>query len=116
MALVFQSAAQVDNARWHPLFGQDLKLHRTAKFPTGEYIFCELPDGTIAGLPAWMTDPSRCGSIEVGKVVTSAEALSELRGLLERVMPPSGAPLEKMPVEAPDDRPQEARRADEPAA
>src|SRR5580658_2030123 len=77
--------------RWHPLFGQDLKLHRTARFPRGEYVFCELPNGTIAGLPAWMTDPGTCASIEVGQVIASAEALIELRSLMDRVMSSAGA-------------------------
>src|SRR4029077_17466963 len=101
--------------RWHPLFGQDLKLHRTAKLPRGEYIYCDLPDGTIAGLPAWMADPTACSSIEVGKVMASAEARSELRRLMASGASHGGAPLEKMPVEAPHER-QETGRADEPAA
>jgi hypothetical protein len=80
--------------RWHPLFGQELKLQRVARFPRGEYVFCELPDGTIAGLPAWMTDATVCGSIKVGMAMVSAEALAELRGVLraaqERILRWSG--------------------------
>jgi hypothetical protein len=64
--------------RRNTLFGQYLRLHRTAKFSPGEYSFCDLPDGTIAGLPAWMIDPTVCSSMEVGQVMVSAEALTEL--------------------------------------
>src|SRR5439155_1024738 len=71
--------------------------------------------GPIAGLPAWMADPAACSSIEVGKVMASAEALTELRGLMDSVASHVGAPLEKMPVEAHHDQ-QEAGCADEPAA
>src|ERR1700744_428696 len=78
--------------RWHPLFGQELRYQRTSKFPRGEYVFCELPDGTLAGLPAWMTDPSACGSIDVGNAMASAESLVELRGLIDRVMSRKDAP------------------------
>src|SRR5580692_11679920 len=93
--------------RWHPLFGQDLKLQRIARFPRGEYVFCELPDGTIAGLPAWMADPAVCGAVEVGDVMASAGALAELQDLIGRAASPVTAALEKMPVEAPHERQQE---------
>src|SRR6201999_2581164 len=85
--------------RWNPLFGQDLILQRIAKFPRGDYAFCELPDGTIAGLPACMIDPTVCGSIELGNVMASAEALSELHNLLDRSSRVA-VQLEKIPVEA----------------
>jgi hypothetical protein len=35
---------------FHPLNGQNLRVQRRAKFPRGEYIYCELPDGTIGGV------------------------------------------------------------------
>ena len=72
--------------RWHPLFGQELILQRVAKFPRGEYVFCELPNGTVAGLPAWMTEVSACAAVEAGDVMASAEALAELRDLVSTVM------------------------------
>ena len=47
--------------------------------------------------------------------MASAEALTELRGLMDSVASHVGAPLEKMPVEAHHDQ-QEAGSADESAA
>ena len=55
--------------------------------PWGEYVFCELSDGTLGGLPAWMTDSSRVPSFTRGAPLTSAEALAELQSLLERLRP-----------------------------
>jgi len=55
--------------------------------PWGEYVFCELSDGTLGGLPAWMTDPSRVPNFTLGAPMTSAEALAELQSLLERLRP-----------------------------
>ena len=52
-----------------------------AKLPKGEYIFCELPDGTIGGFQSWIADLRRA-HFTVGRV-TSAAALAELRKLLD---------------------------------
>jgi hypothetical protein len=61
-----------------------------------------------------MTDSATCGSIEVGEAMASSEALAELRALMDRVISPVSAPLEKMPLEAHHDRQQEGARANEP--
>jgi hypothetical protein len=53
------------------------------KFPHGEYIFCELPDGTIAGFPSWIVDATKASAITVGTPLTSAAALVELHTLLD---------------------------------
>lgn len=68
---------------FHPLYGQILKVRRRAKFPRGEYIYCELPDGTIGGFPAWIAEASSTTEFAVGLPLTSAVALSELRALLD---------------------------------
>jgi hypothetical protein len=38
--------------RWHPLFGQSLRVHRRMKTRNGEQIFCQLPDSTLCALPS----------------------------------------------------------------
>jgi hypothetical protein len=68
--------------QFHPLFGQSLRVQRRAKFPHGEYIFCEFPDGTIGGFPSWIADVSRASTITVGTTLVSASALAELHTLL----------------------------------
>ena len=68
---------------FHPLHGQSLRVERRAKLPKGEYIFCELPDGTIGGFPSWIADPTKCPNFTIGPALTSAAALAELRKLLD---------------------------------
>ena len=102
--------------RWHPLFGRYLRLRRRAKYPRGEYVYCELPDGTVAGLPGWMTDSSACSVLDLGTAMPSATALAELRLLVDSLSSHSSAPLEKIPVEARHDPKEESGCADEPAA
>ena len=68
---------------FHPLNGQSLRVQRRAKLPKGEYIFCELPDGTIGGFPSWIADPTKSSNFTVGPAMTSAGALAELRKLLD---------------------------------
>jgi hypothetical protein len=57
------------------------------KFPHGEYIFCELPDGTIGGFPSWIADAAKTSDVTVGEPQASAAALAELCALL-RILPP----------------------------
>jgi hypothetical protein len=68
---------------FHPLHGQSLRVERRAKLPKGEYIFCELPDGTIGGFPSWIADSTKSPNFTVGSAMTSAAALAELRELLD---------------------------------
>jgi hypothetical protein len=62
--------------------GQSLRVQRRAKLPHGDYIFCEFPDGTIGGFPAWIADVSKASAITVGNPVVSLSALTELHTLL----------------------------------
>ena len=50
--------------------------------------FCELPDGTIAGLPCWMMDSS-CELCALGRPLIALEALRDLRDLLNALQDPS---------------------------
>jgi hypothetical protein len=72
--------------QFHPLFGQSLRVQRRAKFPHGEYIFCEFPDGTIGGFPSWIADVSKASAITVGTSVVSVSALTELHTLLSGLL------------------------------
>jgi hypothetical protein len=51
----------------------------------GEYIFCELPDGTIGGFPSWIADAVGSSHVTVGTPLASAAALAELCALLGRL-------------------------------
>jgi hypothetical protein len=42
-----------------------------------------VPDGTIAGFPSWIADPTKSPNFTVGPPLTSAAALAELRKLLD---------------------------------
>jgi hypothetical protein len=55
------------------------------KFPQGEYIFCELSDGTIGGFPSWIADAATSSEVTVGAPLASAAALTELCALLRRL-------------------------------
>jgi hypothetical protein len=68
---------------FHPLHGQSLRVQRRAKLPNGEYIFCELPDGTIGGFPSWIADATKTPYFTVGPPLSSVAALAELRKLLD---------------------------------
>jgi len=61
-------------------------VERRAKLSKGEYIFCELPDGTIGGFPSWIADPTKSPTFTVGPPLTSAVALAELRKLLDSLL------------------------------
>ncbi|MBV9035177.1 MAG: hypothetical protein JO182_11865 [Acidobacteriaceae bacterium] len=63
------------------------------KFPRGEYLYCELPDGTIGAFPSWMADVTRSADVALGPPLASAAALADLRVLLDRL--PSGAKHDK---------------------
>ncbi len=55
----------------------------------GEYVFCQLPDGTISSLPAWMFSPE-CAQLSLGSPLIAVEALLQLRDLLNALQVPSG--------------------------
>jgi hypothetical protein len=55
------------------------------KFPHGEYLFCELPDGTIGGFPSWIADAAKSSDVTVGTPLASAAALAEVCALLGRL-------------------------------
>jgi hypothetical protein len=60
-------------------------VQRRVKFPHGDYIFFELPDGTIGGFPSWIADAAIASEVAVGTPLVSASALAELHTLLGRL-------------------------------
>ena len=93
-------------------------MERRAKLPKGEYIFCELPDGTIGGFPSWIADPTKSPNFNVGPAMTSAAALAELRKLLDSLHSNSqrgNASLKEMRREGTNDTKEKTGRdTDEP--
>ena len=73
-------------------------MQRRVKFPHGDYIFFELPDGTIGGFPAWIADAAKASEVAVGEPLVSASALAELRALLSQLR--SGAKRDKASLQA----------------
>jgi hypothetical protein len=103
---------------FHPLHGQSLRVQRRAKLPNGEYIFCELPDGSIGGFPSWIADATKAPHFTVGPPLTSAAALSQLWTLLDGLRSNSqrdNASLKGMRREDTNDTKENARdESDEP--
>ena len=60
-------------------------MQRRVKFPHGDYIFFELPDGTIGGFPSWIADAATASELTAGQSLASAAALAELHTLLDRL-------------------------------
>lgn len=69
--------------RWHALFGQSLRLHRLVSRFDGNFIHCELPDGSIGAFPSWMMDAEVCSRLSMGTPQLSLEALTDLRRFLK---------------------------------
>jgi hypothetical protein len=90
------------------------------EFPRGEYIFCELPDGTIGGFPSWMADAAQSSTVTLGPPLASVTALAALRALLDTLH--SGPKRDKASLEpVHKERMNETKRTtiddtDEPAA
>jgi hypothetical protein len=89
------------------------------KLPKGEYIFCELPDGSIGGFPSWIADPTKSPNFTLGSPLTSAAALAQLRTLLDSLHSNSqrgNASLKEVRQETTNDTKEDAGEdADEPA-
>ena len=71
--------------RWHALHGSSLPVARRRSLGGVEFIDCELPDGTVGALPAWMTDAGACSVLTLGPPQASLKALVELRRMLDEL-------------------------------
>lgn len=73
--------------RWHPLFGQSLRVRQRKKDHHGEWIVCQLIDDTSLSIPAWMLSPD-CTQFTLGPPQIGIAALLELRDLLSALQAP----------------------------
>jgi hypothetical protein len=69
--------------RWHPFYGQTVRMLRARNKDGDQCIRCELPDGTTATIPAWMTDAETCAQMSAGEPAIGLAALVELRSFLD---------------------------------
>jgi hypothetical protein len=67
--------------RYHPLYGRSLRVYRRMKNRYGEHLFCEVADGSICALPAWIFSPE-CAKFSIGSPLICAEAMRDLRDVL----------------------------------
>ena len=67
--------------RWHPHFGQSLRVYERKRERTGERMVCKLADNSTLAIPVWMLS-SDCMQLMLGPRQISVEALLELRCLL----------------------------------
>jgi hypothetical protein len=67
---------------------------RRAGYPDGEYLHCELPDGTIARIPVWMVDATVCSAHLIGQAEVSLAARKDLRQLLDALHQPQGGDVQ----------------------
>lgn len=100
--------------RWHPLFGQSLRIHRRTKTCNGEQIFCQLPDSTLCALPMWMFSPD-CAQFTVGPPLIRIEALRELRDVLTAWQTTSSCDKASLTQSLPEVVHETVREADQPS-
>src|ERR1035438_1971494 len=67
--------------RWHPLYGQSLRVQGRKRFPDGEVVFVQLGSGGASALPAWMLHAA-CAAFDLGPPLVATGALLQLRELL----------------------------------
>jgi hypothetical protein len=68
---------------WHPLFGQNVQVHKRLEERAGIFYVIGLPDHTFHLLPDWMTDPAMRANSEIGPPRCSLDGLISLRQLLD---------------------------------
>ena len=100
--------------RWHPLFGQSLRVHRRVKTRNGEQIFCQLPDNTLCALPMWMFS-AECAQFTVGPPLIRIEALRELRDVLTAWQTTSFCDKASLTQSPPEVVHETVREADQPS-
>ena len=69
--------------RWHPLFGQCLRLVKERHVGSRDVLFCEFPDGSTGPISAWMADADFCARLSLGPPMASLPALVALRRFLD---------------------------------
>ena len=84
--------------KWHPFHGQTLLVVRRQKQNRGDLLFCELANGDVVGVPAWMTEPC-CARYRIGRPLISAEALETLYRLLTTVLGGPSSVVDNRPIQ-----------------
>jgi hypothetical protein len=64
--------------RWSVWFGSSLSVVRRIDHGQGDWLICELPDGSTQTIPAWMADAALCATFSSGPPEVSVSALTEL--------------------------------------
>lgn len=52
--------------RWHPLYGQRLRVQHSEQRASGRVIHVEVAPGIVTILPEWMVDASVCAGMALG--------------------------------------------------
>jgi hypothetical protein len=63
-----------------------VRLLRARNKDGDQCIRCELPDGTTATIPGWMTDAETCAQMSAGEPAIGLASLAELGSLLDTWM------------------------------
>lgn len=64
-----------------------MRVHRLVSRFDGNFIHCELPDGSIGAFPSWMMDAEVCSRLSMSTPQLSLEALADLRNFLKDNIP-----------------------------
>ena len=83
----FEHVTRKSKAQIHSLYGQSLRIQRRAKLPNGEYISCELSDGSIGGLRSWIADPTKTPHFTSGSTIERDQLAGECHGMGSRMEP-----------------------------
>jgi hypothetical protein len=68
--------------RWHPYFGQKIRIRRVEERATGRFLKVEGPSGIVVSMPGWMVDLVICAQLSVGGPQVDVAALSDLKRLV----------------------------------
>ena len=71
--------------RWHPLYGQSVRLIQAERRASAELVHVELTPDAVTILPAWKLDAVYCSGLKVGAPQVSVAALCILHELLHRL-------------------------------
>ena len=71
--------------RWHPLFGQRLRLREGARRGGSDIVLVEDQPGRLRELPRWMCDPVACAGMDQGPPRVALQALVKLAAVLDEM-------------------------------
>jgi hypothetical protein len=68
--------------RWHPYFGQKVRIRQVQERADGRYVRVQDPGGIVVLMASWMLDPLLCAAMTVGPPRVDYATLIELGKLL----------------------------------